>query len=119
MRNKSTVKAVSLVMVITIFSRLISVVANQVYTTFFGVTLELNIYAYVTAFPNYIFSSIGTTLLTVVIPLFAGSMANGKKDRAFHFLYNITTIAVLFAALISALGVIFAPFIIRYRRASP
>jgi putative peptidoglycan lipid II flippase len=113
---KSTVKAVGLVMAITIFSRLLSLLSNLVYITYFGINLETDIYSYAIQLPNIIFNSFGTALVTVVIPVFAGYIGTGEKDRAFRFANNVTSLSTLFTIGLTIMGIVLAPFIILMTR---
>lgn len=113
---KSTVRTVGLVMVLTVVSRLMSLVSNLVYITYFGVKLEIDIYSYAIQLPNIIFTSFGTALVTVVIPIFAGYIGTGEKDRAFKFADNVTGLSILFTVVLSLIGILAAPFIIMLTR---
>ncbi len=106
---KSTAKTVGLVMIIMIFSRLLSLVSSIVYTTFFGNTLEMNIYSYAIQFPNIVFTIFGTALATVVIPVFAGYIGKGEKERAYRFADNVTGLSLVFTAVLTLLGILAAP----------
>lgn len=106
---KSTAKSVGIVMIIMLFSRLLAFLSNSIYMTFFGVGLKMDIYYYALQFPNIIFNSFGTALVTVVIPIFAGYIGEGQKDRAFKFADNIISISIVFAAGLSVLGIVLAP----------
>jgi len=113
---KSTVKTVGLVMAITMFSRLLSLLSNLVYITYFGINLETDIYSYAIQLPNIIFNSFGTALVTVVIPIFAGYIGTGEKERAFRFANNVTSLSVLFTLILTIAGIAIAPLIILMTR---
>jgi len=115
---KSTVRTVGFVMIIMVVSRLMSLVSNLVYITYFGVKLEIDIYSYAIQLPNIIFTSFGTALVTVVIPIFAGYIGTGERERAYRFADNVTGLSVTFTAALSVIGVIAAPFIIMLTRFS-
>jgi putative peptidoglycan lipid II flippase len=115
---KSMAKAIGLVMIIMLFSRLLSLVSNQVYITFFGINLYMDIYSYATQLPNIIFNSLGTAITTVMIPVFAGYIGTGEKERAFKFADNITSLSSVFTLILSGLAMLAAPFIIRLTRFS-
>ncbi|MCX7842073.1 MAG: murein biosynthesis integral membrane protein MurJ [Clostridia bacterium] len=108
-KMKGAAKAVGLVMLIMVFSRLLAFVSSVVSMTFFGVSTEMDIYYYAIQFPNIIFNSFGTALATVVIPIFAGYIGTGEKNRAFKFADNVLCISVAFAALLSIAGILAAP----------
>jgi len=113
---KSTARAVGTVLAITIFSRIMSLLSNMAYITFFGINLETDIYSYATQLPNIIFNSLGTAIVTVVIPIFAGYIATGERDRAFRFANNISGLAITLTVALSAVGVLLSPHLLLLTR---
>ncbi|MCL2057902.1 MAG: hypothetical protein FWH01_02425 [Oscillospiraceae bacterium] len=111
MKN-NLVKSVGLVMLLSTLARGLSLVGSMRYTAWFGYTLETDIYTYAVNLPNLIFTCIGTALVTVVIPIFSGRLAAGEKDRAYGFIDNIITIALILAALIASVGIFASPLIV-------
>ncbi len=105
--------SVSYVMIIMIFSRLLSLLSTQVYMSFYGLDSFLNIYSYAITVPNTIFNCFGTALTTVVIPIYAGHLAKGDDLKANRFADNIITIATIFIAVLVIVGVVISPFIVR------
>src|SRR5512137_1531936 len=109
---KSTGKTIGTVMIIMLLSRLMSLVSYQVYMMYFGTkSIEINIYSYAINFPNIIFNSFGTALATVVIPIFAGFIAVGEKERAYKFINNLLTLTTVFTVGLTAIGIALAPLI--------
>ncbi len=106
---KSTAKAIGFVMILMFVSRLMSLISSLVYTTYFGNTLEINIYSYAIQFPMIIFNTFGTALATVVIPIFAGYLGKGEKNKAFSFANNILSLSLFFSLLLSIAGILLAP----------
>lgn len=114
---KSTAKTVGLVMIIMLFSRLLAFVSTTVYITFFGVdNPEINIYSYAIQLPNVVFTILGTALTIAVIPVFAGYIGTGEKQRAFKFADNIISLSTIFTAVLSVLGIFIAPYILLLTR---
>ena len=107
---KSTAKTVGVVFVIMIMSRLLSLASMITYATYFGrENIEINIYSYAIQFPNIVFAIFGTALVTVVIPIFAGYVDTGKKDKAFKFADNIISLSVVFTIVLTVVGLVLAP----------
>lgn len=104
MAKRSLAGSVSTVMVIMVLSRLLALVSTQVYISVFGTVGDINIYSYAISIPNTIFNCFGTALSTVVIPLYAGHLANGEDDEAARFANNIITISTVFTAVLVLLG---------------
>ena len=56
-------------MILMLVGKLLSLLANQVYLSYFGADNEqLNIFSWVLQIPNYLFQSLGTGLSSTVIP---------------------------------------------------
>lgn len=113
---KSTTKSIGIVMIITVFSRLLSLASSMVYLTYYGISLEMDIYSYAIQLPNIIFTSLGNALVYVVIPIFAGYIGTAQKDRAFKFADNVITISSFFTLLLSIIGMAAAPAILALTR---
>lgn len=110
--KKSIGKAISSVMIITLMCRLMALISNQFYISYFGASdTQLNIYSYAVSVPNIIFNSLGTAISTVVIPIFASLLAEKKRDEANRFVSNIITIFGSIILLLIAIGMCLAPFL--------
>ena len=105
-------KNVGLVMLLSTLARVLSLLGSILYTTHFGYTLETDIYSYAVNLPNLVFTCLGTALVTVVIPIFAGRLAAGEKKNAYAFIDSILTIALIVATLIAVIGIVFSPAIV-------
>jgi len=82
--GKSVAKTVGLVMIITMLSRLMGLLNNQVVMTNYEVGTNLDIYFYSVQFQLYVVNCIGTAIITVMIPMFASFYGVGEKKRAFN-----------------------------------
>jgi len=112
--KKSTAKAVGFVMILMLISRSMSLVSSLVYTTYFGNTLEINIYSYAIQFPLIVFNTFGTALATVIIPIFAGYLGKGEKNKAFSFANNVISLSIAFTIILTVLGWLIAPILPRF-----
>ncbi|MCX7749012.1 MAG: murein biosynthesis integral membrane protein MurJ [Clostridia bacterium] len=108
---KSTAKTVGIVMIIMLISRLLSFLSSTLYLNYFSNTPELNVYSYALQFPLIVFNSLGTAIVTVIIPIFAGYIGRGEKERAFTFANNISTISIVFTMVLTVLGMAAAPIL--------
>lgn len=112
MREKGGLKSISAVMGIMLLGKLLSLIANQAYISFYGAgNEELNIFSWALQIPNYIFQSIGTALSSVVIPIFAALVVQGKKDEADGFGRNIITVSTLLTAALVGVGMVLGIFL--------
>ncbi len=115
MKKFNPLKSVSYVMLIMLVGKLLSLVANQVYLSYFGAGNEqLNIFSWALQIPNYIFQSLGTALSSVVIPIYASLYVCEKRDEANRFGANIVTISTVLTLLLVAIGMILAQVLPRF-----
>ncbi len=114
-KEKNILSAVSPVLVITIISRLLSLLSAQIYMAHYGVANEyLNIYSYVISVPNIIFTCIGTALATVVIPIYVGHVSLERKAEAKKFADNIITISLLLTLILVLIGFAISPILPKF-----
>lgn len=110
--KKSIAKTVGLVMIITMLSRLMALFSQQILLTRFGVNTHIDIYNFAVNFQVYAINCIGTTIITVMIPMFVGFLETGEKERAFKFANNVISLSFILTLVMSILGIIFAPQIV-------
>ncbi|MDR1439289.1 MAG: oligosaccharide flippase family protein [Clostridiales bacterium] len=107
-----TSKAVGMVMLLSTLARCLALAGSMAYTAYFGYTLETDVYSYAVNLPNLIFTCLGTSLVTVVIPIFTGRLASGDSKAAYRFIDSVITISLLLSAAIAAAGMLAAPAIV-------
>ncbi len=113
--KKNIAGSISYVMLIMIFSRLMSLVSVQIYMSYYGASdMYLNIYSYAISVPNIIFTCFGTALSTVIIPIYAGYIANHEEKKAKSFADNIITVSTVFTALLVLVGIAISPILPRF-----
>ena len=109
--GKSVAKTVGLVLIITMLCKVVAILSNQVFMTHFGVNPEVDIYNYAVQFQLYVINCLGTAIFTVMLPMFAGFVGTGEKERAHRYANNLISLSVILAAILSVLGIILSPFI--------
>ena len=104
--KKSLLSSISYVMIIMLLSRVLALVSSSVYMSFYGAeNVYLNIYSYALTIPNTIFNCFGTTLSTVVIPIYASHIARKNYEGAKKFADNVITVATVFTLILVLLGI--------------
>lgn len=113
--KKNLFGSISYVMLIMIFSRLLSLVSVQIYMSFYGASdVYLNIYSYAISVPNIIFTCFGTALSTVVIPIYAGYIANNNTKSAKTFADTLITVTTVFTGILILIGIAISPILPRF-----
>lgn len=112
LKHNDQFRSISAVTLLMLVGKLLSLLANQVYLSYFGADSEqLNIFSWALQIPNYLFQSLGTGLSSVVIPIFAGLTATGRKDEANRFGSNILCITAIVTAVLIAVGMVLSVFL--------
>ncbi len=103
--KKSLLSSISYVMIIMLLSRVLALVSSSMYVSVFGTEdVFINIYSYAVTIPNTIFNCFGTTLSTIVIPIYASHIANKNYEGAKRFADNVITVASVFTLLLVLCG---------------
>jgi len=107
--------AIGSVMLIMIASRLLALFSSQIYMSVFGTdNIYINIYSYAINIPNIIFTSIGTALSTVVIPIYVGHKAVGENGKAKKFADNIISVSLFLTLILVIIGICISPFLVKF-----
>ncbi|MBO7289469.1 MAG: murein biosynthesis integral membrane protein MurJ [Clostridia bacterium] len=115
MKKSNIFSAIGSVMVIMIASRLLALFSSQVYMSVFGTdSVYINIYSYAINIPNIIFTSIGTALSTVVIPIYVGHKAVGEDEKAKKFADNIISVSMVLTLILVILGMCISPLLVKF-----
>ena len=112
MKKSNQLRSIGSVMILMLVGKLLSLLANQVYLSYFGADNEqLNIFSWVLQIPNYLFQSLGTGLSSTVIPLYAALLAQDRRKEASRFGSNIICITSLGMILLVGLGLAISPLL--------
>lgn len=93
------------------FAKLLGFCRDIVFAKFFGTGGLADLFQAVFSFPNLLFSSIGTALSSVNIPDLTYFVNQRSREERNQYLTNLFVQVSLLAAVISLLGIVFAPFI--------
>ena len=105
LKQNNQLRSIGSVMILMLVGKLLSLLANQVYLSYFGADNEqLNIFSWVLQIPNYLFQSLGTGLSSTVIPLYAALLAQNRQREASRFGSNIICITSLGMVVLIGLG---------------
>ena len=112
-KMETTGKKVLNVTAISIFSKLLTMVGVVLYQSQFGIfSHELNAFNYAQTLQSSIFTILGTTLTTIIVPVYSSFLARGEAERGKKYIDNILTLAMLFVILLTAILQLLAPWII-------
>lgn len=93
------------------FSKVLGFCRDIVFASVFGTTVLTDAFQVIFSFPGLLFASIGTALSSVNIPDLTYFISSRTKEERDRYLSNLFAHITLWGALISVLGMIFAPAI--------
>ena len=88
MKKSNQLRSIGSVMILMLVGKLLSLLANQVYLSYFGADNEqLNIFSWVLQIPNYLFQSLGTGLSSTMPREVIQMMLEPKRLASFIFFW--------------------------------
>jgi len=105
-RTGKTFIGVSLMIFI---SKVFGFARDIVFAFVFGTTVLTDLFQVIFSLPSLLFSSIGNALSFVNIPDLTYYLKHGTREERNHYLSNLYAQVALGAALLSLLGIVFAP----------
>ncbi len=99
--KKSALRAISWVALLTLIAKGLGMVRDILQARAFGTTAEVDLFTAANNCTIYLFTTAAYALCLAAIPIFAQSLAQGKK-QAFHTADNILSITVLAGVLVMA-----------------
>ncbi len=115
MNDKSTIaKSARSVSIFTFLSRILGLIRDIVITSLFGAGQVTDAFWVAFRIPNLLRRLFAEGTLTVsFIPVFTGRLEHGGKEKAKVISDTIFTILVCLLILISLIGIIFSPYIVK------
>ena len=108
--NKSTVKAVSLMMIITLVGKLLGLLREIFLAGNYSVGMEANAFLTASRIPRIFFDIVFASAISAsFIPVFNEYMKKRGKEEAFKLSNNFITLIALLTTVITFLGMAFAP----------
>ncbi len=107
--NKSPVKTISIMMIITLLGKISGLLRDRLLTINYGTGMEANAFLTASRIPRVFFDAVFASAITAsFIPVFNEyMMRNGKKD-AYKFSGNFITVISAFSLILTVLGIIFS-----------
>jgi putative peptidoglycan lipid II flippase len=113
-RNKLAMAAAFL-MVATAGSRVLGLVREVIMVKYLGLGNAQGMFTVANKMPNLIRTLLADTALSAAfIPVFSGLLEKRRRDEAWHVAFNVTIMATVVLGAICALGMVFAPWVIRF-----
>ena len=113
MEKNKVVKSASIVIIITVLSKLVGFLRDTLIARSFGTTFQTDAYNMAITVPNIMFGIFGLAITTTFIPILNETYRNKGKEDMFNFANNIMNILFSLSILLCAFGWLFAPTLVR------
>ncbi len=108
--NEKPVKAVSLMMLITLVGKLLGLYRDRLLTVNYGSGMEANAFLTASRIPRVFFDAVFASAISAsLIPVYSEILRKKGKEEANRFAGNFMTVMALLCALLTGLGMVFAP----------
>lgn len=114
MANKRLARNIAVMSIAIFLSRILGLVRDQVMAFFFGANFLNDAFNVAYTIPNLLRRLFGEgALSTAFVPIYNEMGTKTTKEKQFEFALNVLSILTLFLAVLVALGIAFAPLIIK------
>lgn len=100
-------KTTALIMILTIFSKFLGLIREQVLALAYGTGMYADIYVTAMKIPTILFAAIGSAILTSLIPVYSKIKEDEGIEKSHKFFNNLMSIVSLLGFIIVILGLIF------------
>ncbi|EMT39373.1 integral membrane protein MviN [Thermoanaerobacter thermohydrosulfuricus WC1] len=111
---KKTVKAASVIMIITLLSKIFGFLRDMALASQFGTSVSMDAYNMATVIPMILFAAVTASIATTVVPIFTEYLQKEGKQKAFDFINNLLGVVLIATVVLTFLGFIFAPYLVKF-----
>lgn len=108
MAQNKLMKSASMLMIITLISKLVGFLRDALTANAFGANYQTDAYNMAVTIPNVLFATFSLAIATTFIPILTESCKTKGKEDMFKFGNNIMNVITIFSLVIGILGWIFA-----------
>jgi putative peptidoglycan lipid II flippase len=113
--KKRLALAAALLMVATAGSRILGLFREVIMVKYLGLGIAQGEFTVANKMPNLVRTLLADTALSAAfIPVFSGLLEKKRRGEAWHVAFNVTILATIVLGVICALGMIFAPWVVRF-----
>lgn len=113
MSQKKIVKSISILMIISLFSRLLGFLRDILVASAFGANYQTDAYNVAVALPEIAFGIIGLAISTTFIPILSEIYTKEGEKEMFLFSNNINNILSILSLFVFIIGMVFTPSLIK------
>ena len=113
MQHTKTIKTVSLLLIVSIISKLFGLVREIFIAKYFGISENADAYFIAIVASTILFGVVALSLNTVVIPMISEMRSRYGLSGENRYVSNLLGIVFLFTLILTILGYVFAPILIK------
>lgn len=114
MKKKNITKTFSIIFIITLVVKALGLIRDIVFAGLYGTSFEADAYFAATRIPTQLVDIIlSSAIVSIFVPVFSEVMHKKGKDEANAFANNFINIVAVISTVISILGILFAPQIVK------
>jgi putative peptidoglycan lipid II flippase len=118
--KKRLAMAAALLMVATAGSRVLGLFREIIMVKYLGLGNAQGMFTVANKMPNLVRTLLADTALSAAfIPVFSGLLEKKRRNEAWHVALNVTVLATAVLGVICILGMVFAPWVIRFVAPGP
>jgi len=111
---KKAVKAASVIMIITLLSKVSGFLREITFAAKFGTSVSMDAYNIATVIPMTLFVAVTAAIATTVVPIFTEYFQKEGKQKAFDFINNLLGVVLVATVILTFLGFTFAPYLVKF-----
>ncbi|SHK15797.1 putative peptidoglycan lipid II flippase [Clostridium cavendishii DSM 21758] len=112
MSQSKLVKSASILMIITLISKVVGFFRDALTANAFGATYSTDAYNMAVTIPNILFATFSLAIATTFIPILTESLKTKGKEEMFDFANNIMNVITIISIIFGIVGWIFADKIV-------
>ena len=113
MKHKKTIKTVSLLLIVSIISKIFGLLREMFIAKYFGISENADAYFIAIVASTILFFVIGLSLNTVIIPIISEMRSKYGLSGENRYVSNILGIVFIFTIILTILGYVSAPILIK------
>ena len=106
-------KTTIMIMALTIFSKVLGLVREQVFAAVYGAGVYADAYITAMKIPTILFTAVGVAISTSLIPIYSKVSQKDGENKANEFINNLINIVIILSIGIVILGIVFTEQLVK------
>jgi len=112
--NRHIAKSASVISLATVASRILGFIRDVIIAKMFGTAVSAQAFVVAFRIPNLLRDLVGEGATnSAVVPVFSEYLVQKKREEFWHLFSVVLNLFLIFASIVTVLGIIFAPFLVK------